>query len=97
ARLDVTVSTAAEAGNAVISVSDTGTGVAEGEIDRLLRPFERGDSARSGSTGAGLGLPIVERVARMHGGSLSLEAAGAHGLRAVLRLPRSDLDRVPAS
>ena len=87
-RLDVTVSTTVDPGNAIISVSDTGPGVADGEIDRLLRPFERGDSARSGSTGAGLGLPIVERVARMHGGSLTLRAAG-RGLRAELRLPRS--------
>jgi two-component system osmolarity sensor histidine kinase EnvZ len=68
-------------------VVDQGSGVPENEIDRLMRPFERGEAARSGSTGAGLGLPIVERVARMHGGEVQLSAASPHGLRVELRLP----------
>lgn len=90
--LNLTVSVTADASDVLISVADNGPGVAQADIDRLLRPFERGDSARSGSTGAGLGLPIVERVARMHGGSLKLGVAGSHGLHAVLRLPRSRSD-----
>ena len=48
---------------------------------------ERGDSARSGSGGAGLGLPIVQRIARLHGGALRLLANSPHGLRAELTLP----------
>ena len=72
---------------AVVSVTDLGSGVPANEIDRLMRPFERGEAARSGSTGAGLGLPIVERVARMHGGDLQLSNNSPHGLRAELRLP----------
>jgi two-component system, OmpR family, osmolarity sensor histidine kinase EnvZ len=43
--------------------------------------------ARSGSNGAGLGLPIVERIARLHGGALRLLANAPHGLRAELSLP----------
>ncbi len=67
-KLQMAVSLKVAADRAVISVTDLGSGVPPNEIDRLMRPFERGEAARSGSTGAGLGLPIVERVARMHGG-----------------------------
>ena len=86
-RLDLTLSLASDGQDAVISVADRGPGVPAAQIDRLLRPFERGDSARSGSGGAGLGLPIVQRIARLHGGSLRLLANSPHGLRAELTLP----------
>jgi two-component system osmolarity sensor histidine kinase EnvZ len=86
--LRVTVSLAVDEHDAVIAIADRGPGVPVGQIERLLRPFERGDAARSGSTGAGLGLPIVERIARMHVGSLRLLTNSPHGLRAELVLPR---------
>ena len=86
--LKMAVSLTITADRAVISVIDQGAGVSVNEVDRLLRPFERGEAARSGSTGAGLGLPIVERVARMHGGDLRLSANAPRGLRVELRLPR---------
>ena len=86
-KLQVSVSLTVNADFAVVSVTDRGSGVPASEIDRLMRPFERGEAARSGSTGAGLGLPIVERVARMHGGDLQLSANTPHGLRAEMRLP----------
>ncbi|HQR70845.1 MAG TPA: ATP-binding protein [Burkholderiaceae bacterium] len=86
-RLDVTVSLTTDGQDAVIGVTDHGPGVPAEQIERLLRPFERGDSARSGSGGAGLGLPIVQRIARLHGGTLRLLAHAPHGLRAELSLP----------
>lgn len=86
-KLQMAVSLKVAADRAVISVTDLGSGVPPNEIDRLMRPFERGEAARSGSTGAGLGLPIVERVARMHGGDLQLSTNSPHGLRAEMRLP----------
>lgn len=87
-QLQIAVSLTATAERAVVSVIDQGSGVSAEEIDRLLRPFERGEAARSGSTGAGLGLPIVERIARMHGGDLHLSANAPHGLRVEMRLAR---------
>ena len=87
-QLQIAVSLTATAERAVVSVIDQGSGVSAEEIDRLLRPFERGEAARSGSTGAGLGLPIVERIARMHGGDLHLSANSPHGLRVEMRLAR---------
>ena len=60
---------------AVIEVRDRGPGIPGGETERLKRPFTRLDAARSGRGGAGLGLAIVERVARAHGGSARAPAA----------------------
>jgi two-component system osmolarity sensor histidine kinase EnvZ len=71
----------------VLAVSDQGPGIAAAQIDRLLRPFERGDEARSEANGTGLGLAIVARVARLHGGRLLLRPNPPCGLRAELRLP----------
>lgn len=87
-QLQVAVSLTGSTGLATVVVADHGPGVPAQQVDRLLRPFERGDAARSGSTGAGLGLPIVERVARMHGGDLRLSENAPHGLRVELRLAR---------
>jgi two-component system osmolarity sensor histidine kinase EnvZ len=71
---------------AVIEVLDRGPGIPDGEADRLKRPFTRLDESRCGQGGAGLGLAIVERVARAHGGRLELLAREGGGLRARLTL-----------
>jgi two-component system osmolarity sensor histidine kinase EnvZ len=73
--------------DAVVAVTDSGPGIAPDQMERLLRPFERGDTARSGSGGAGLGLAIVDRIARGHQGRLHLAPNQPSGLRAELRIP----------
>ena len=74
------------AGSAVIEVRDRGPGIPAAETERLKRPFTRLDAARSGPAGAGLGLAIVERVARAHGGALELVPREGGGLVARLAL-----------
>ncbi len=86
-RLELAVALRRTEREALIEVADRGPGVAPDQLEQLLRPFVRGDSARSGAAGAGLGLAIVARVARLHGGRLSLAANTPHGLRATLKLP----------
>jgi two-component system, OmpR family, osmolarity sensor histidine kinase EnvZ len=71
---------------ALIDVRDRGPGIPPEEAERLKRPFTRLDAARSGPAGAGLGLAIVERVARAHGGSLELLPRPDGGLIARLTL-----------
>ncbi len=88
-RLALEVTLRATPSMAVIEIADAGAGVAADSLDKLLRPFVRGDSARSGVAGAGLGLAIVERIARLHGGSLRLALNSPTGLRARLELPRT--------
>ena len=75
-------------GSAVIEVRDRGPGIPPGEAERLKRPFTRLHAARSGPPGAGLGLAIVERVARAHGGALELAPRDGGGLVARLALAR---------
>ena len=68
---------------------DAGDGIAAADVEALKQPFRRAGTARSGAPGAGLGLAVVERIARLHGGELQLLPSSPHGLRARLRLPRS--------
>ncbi|MFN3565040.1 MAG: ATP-binding protein [Burkholderiaceae bacterium] len=85
--LELSVELSVDGRHAVIAVADRGPGIEPDAVERLVRPFERGETARSGHTGAGLGLAIVDRVARLHGGALALEPNPPRGLRAQLRLP----------
>lgn len=85
----IEVEASAEDGHVTIEVLDRGPGIPAAEAERLKRPFTRMDEARSGRGGAGLGLAIVERVARAHGGRLTLAARPGGGLAARLVLGAS--------
>ena len=82
----VEVTTAVQNGSVVLEVLDRGPGIPPGEAERMLQPFTRLDTARSGS-GTGLGLAIVDRIARLHGGSVRLLPRDGGGLRARVELP----------
>ena len=70
-------------GDAVeIAVADNGPGVADSEKPKLVERFYRGDASR-GTPGVGLGLSVVDAVAKLHGGFLKL-ADNNPGLRARL-------------
>lgn len=71
-------------GLGLVEVLDRGSGIPAEEAERLKRPFTRLSESRSGSGGAGLGLAIVERIARVHGGTLELVARDGGGLTARL-------------
>jgi two-component system osmolarity sensor histidine kinase EnvZ len=70
-----------------IEVADRGLGVPESDIERLVRPFTRMDTARSQANGAGLGLAIVERIIKRHGGKLRLYNRQGGGLAIEILLP----------
>lgn len=84
----VQVSIAQDEGALTLTVADQGHGIPPAELSRLRQPFARLEAARSGPPGAGLGLAIVERIARLEGGRLEL--ANAAGLVARLVLPRRE-------
>lgn len=75
------------ASSVVIEVHDRGAGIAGVDIERVRRPFSRGDTARTGAAGTGLGLAIVERLIHHAGGSLALLPRLAGGLRVRVELP----------
>ncbi len=83
----VEVRTSATDQDVVLEVADRGPGIRADDVERLKRPFTRGESARTGASGAGLGLAIVERIARMHGGSFDLAPREGGGAIARVRLP----------
>ena len=82
----IEVRTRHDGARALIEVMDRGPGVPQSELERMKRPFTRLNEARSGSGGAGLGLAIVDRIARAHGGGLELAAREGGGLVARIGL-----------
>lgn len=83
---DVRIATRCEGAVASVSVSDKGPGIRSGEPADYIKPFAREETARS-ELRTGLGLTIVDRIARFHGGRLRLENAKEGGLVATLELP----------
>lgn len=86
-RGEVSVESKIMAKNIVISVFDNGPGIPESHVNKLLRPFERLDTARSNAGGSGLGLAIADRIAKLHQGKLELLNRPEGGLEARLSLP----------
>jgi two-component system osmolarity sensor histidine kinase EnvZ len=72
---------------AIIEVLDEGPGVAEADIERIKRPFARGDEARGQAKGAGLGLAIVDRIVKRLGGQWKIGNRAQGGLAVTLDLP----------
>ncbi len=74
----------------ILSVSDTGPGIAPEHLPRLSERFYRVDRSRSRETGGtGLGLAITKHVAQRHGGSLRIESQLGVGSTFMLVLPLS--------
>jgi signal transduction histidine kinase len=74
-----------------IAVADNGPGIAPQDRERVLKRFVRLEKSRT-EPGTGLGLSLVQAVARLHGGKVRLED-NAPGLRVVLTLPKRTEDR----
>lgn len=83
----VRVASKIHADRIVISVFDNGPGIPESHAEKLLRPFERLDTARSNAGGSGLGLAIADRIAKLHHGKLELINRPEGGLEARLSIP----------
>jgi two-component system osmolarity sensor histidine kinase EnvZ len=84
---EILVRTAASGREATLSVLDRGPGIPAQEIERLKEPFTRRDEARSGRSGAGLGLAIVARIAKAHGARFDLAPREGGGLAATVAFP----------
>ncbi|BAI75935.1 two-component hybrid sensor and regulator (plasmid) [Azospirillum sp. B510] len=88
----VTLSVLLEEGVPVIRVTDTGLGIPAGDVDRVLEPFARVESAANRAVeGAGLGLPLTRRLVELHGGVLTLRSTLGVGTTVTVRLPAGRL------
>lgn len=71
---------------AVLTVADSGSGIASEHLDKIFNRFYRADTARQG-TGAGLGLSICRAIAEAHGGTIAVESDVGEGTTFTVKLP----------
>ena len=81
----LTVETGAHPEGVWVSVTDTGGGIPEEQISRIFEPFYT-----TKKKGSGLGLMIVQRIVRDHGGRIELESRVGQGTRFKIWLPLRD-------
>jgi signal transduction histidine kinase len=78
----------AETGEFLITVTDTGIGIAEKDMDKAMMPFGQIDSSLSRKhAGTGLGLPLTKNLVELHDGKFALTSAPGKGTTVIVRLP----------
>jgi signal transduction histidine kinase len=87
---DLTIDINGDDKNMVIKISDTGTGIAEENLDKLFTPFF---TTKEIGKGTGLGLPLVYGIVKMHKGKIDVSSnadseAGKTGTTFTITLPR---------
>ena len=85
----VHVSVSMQDGAPTFLVDDTGIGIKQEELSRVFQRFFRGETARSRTEGAGLGLSIASWIAREHGANISLKSEPGEGTKVVVTFPRA--------
>ena len=88
--LHISITVKKDKTTAYLIVADEGMGLDMSQAARVMRPFERGDSARGGTNGTGLGLAIVERIVKRSSGTVDLSTTKPHGLTVTIKMPLFD-------
>jgi len=71
-----------------IVIADEGCGMTEGELTLALQPFRQVNSSiAKRAEGTGLGLPLAQRLAEIHGGTLEIQTAPSRGTTVTVRFP----------
>ncbi|MEZ4670897.1 MAG: HAMP domain-containing sensor histidine kinase [Anaerolineae bacterium] len=101
----ITVQTTQSEGWITITVKDTGIGIASADLSQIFDRFYKADKARTGgTTGTGLGLPIVKKIVEIHNGIVEVSSEVGRGSSFKVRLPmvedgskKSESDTPPAT
>jgi heavy metal sensor kinase len=87
---EVRVHTRADGGDAVITVADTGLGIAEPDLPHIFKRFYRADKSRARADGRnGLGLAICKAIVEAHAGQITVSTGAGQGTVFTVRLPLS--------
>lgn len=84
-------------GSAVMTVTDTGIGIAADQLARIFEMFTRIERVTdTPDRGAGIGLALAQRLAQLHGGDLTAVSSGeSRGATFTIRLPGAEVPAVP--
>ncbi|ALS58812.1 ATP-binding protein [Pandoraea norimbergensis] len=89
-RAPMAIRTSQDASGWQLVIEDSGPGIPNEDINRIIRPFVRLDPARGGNAHCGLGLAIVDKLTQQLGGRVSFSNRPAGGLRVTLMFPPDD-------
>src|SRR4029077_6046179 len=92
---DISIELSQDNGEAIIYVADHGTGIPEGQLQRIFARFWRGDASRSRHerVGAGLGLAIARENAGLIGAELHVDSTPDVGTTFEVRVPTGEIGR----
>jgi two-component system cell cycle sensor histidine kinase PleC len=95
--ITVTIGTTPEGGQ-LLAVKDNGPGIPKEEMPRVMQAFGQGSLAQqTAEGGTGLGLPIVQNLVRLHGGTFRLRSSLRKGTQAIVLLPPGRVLRARAA
>ncbi|MEO7144465.1 MAG: ATP-binding protein, partial [Bryobacteraceae bacterium] len=80
-------------GSVVVTVTDHGPGIPDGEQQRIFEKFYRGAATKPQVAGAGMGLAIAREILRAHGGDICVKSSPGHGAEFSLVIPVRGEDR----
>ncbi|MBL8132175.1 MAG: PAS domain S-box protein [Anaerolineae bacterium] len=89
----ISIATSRAEDSVMISVNDNGPGIAKEVLPHIFEEFYRGDPARGGDGGFGLGLTIARKIARAHGGDIAVSSSLNRGSEFRITLPLHLADR----
>jgi len=86
----------APGGGCVLTIEDTGIGIEQEALGRVMEPFQQADMTISRKFGGtGLGLPISRNLILLHGGDLILDSRPGVGTTVTILLPAERVVQLP--
>ncbi len=88
----ITLTAKLDAGWAMVTVTDTGSGIPAEDLPHIFERFYRVEKSKAAGRGYGLGLAITKEIVQAHGGAISVESVSGLGTKFTVRLPLAQSD-----